>query len=99
MQTADVVFCEGSYLDTFGPNLLNAIFAAENQLYVFLYCNRERLTERNRELIIGRMMNKQRRVLSSAKKYASIGVPVLAFDSYKTPTEGIVQQILNRLQL
>lgn len=46
-QTADVVFCEGSYLDTFGQNLLNAIFAGQNSLYVFLYCNREELTRRN----------------------------------------------------
>ena len=99
LQTADVVFCEGSYLDTFGQNLLNAIFAADNQLYVFLYCNRERLTERNREMILGRMMNKQRRVLSSAKKYASIGVPVLSFDSDKVSTEEIVRQILERLHL
>lgn len=43
------------------------------------------------------MMNKQRRVLSSAKKYASIGVPVLTIDSGATPTEAIVEQILNRL--
>lgn len=45
--TADIVFCEGSYLDTFGQNLLNAIFAGEKQLYVFLYCSQKILTERN----------------------------------------------------
>ena len=109
LQTADVVFCEGSYLDTFGQNLLNAIFAGEKQLYVFLYCSQKILTERNwarlddknrggqRQEVIARMMNKQRRVLSSAKKYASIGVPVLTIDSGTTPTEAIVEQILNRL--
>lgn len=110
-RTADIVFCEGSFLDTFGQNLCNAIFAGQRCLYVFLYCNRDELTRRNwarlsdtnrggqRNEVIDRMMNKQRRVLSSAKKFASIGVPVVSIDSAKVSTDEIVQLILKRLEI
>ena len=46
--TADFAVCEGSYLDTFGMNLLNAIFEAKRQAYVALWCSRAKLYERNR---------------------------------------------------
>lgn len=108
--TADTVFCEGSYLDTFGQNLCNALFAGQRCLYVFLYCNSDELARRNKERlsksnrggqrsgVLSRMMNKQRRVLASAKKFASIGVPVLSIDSATTPTDSIVELILERLE-
>lgn len=111
-QTADVVFCEGSYLDTFGQNLCNALFAGERCLYVFLYCNKSELMRRNYERlseakrlngtraeVIERMMNKQRRVLSSAKKFASVGVPVMSIDSAKVSTDEVVETILKHLGL
>lgn len=110
LQTADVIFCEGSYLDTFGQNLLNAIFSAENQLYVFLYCPTAVLVQRewsrlndkhrggDRTEVVARMANKQQRVLRAAKKYASIGVPVISFNSAETSTEEIVETILKRLE-
>lgn len=110
-QTADIVFCEGSFLDTFGQNLCNAIFAGQRCLYVFLYCNREELTRRNwarlsdtnrggqRNGVIDRMMNKQRRVLSSAKKFASIGVPVMSIDSAIVATDEVVELILKHLEI
>ena len=34
---SEVVFCEGSFLDTFGMNLLNAMFKAQRYLVVSLY--------------------------------------------------------------
>lgn len=110
-KTADLVVCEGSFLDTFGQNLCNAIFAGQRCLYVFLYCNREELARRNfarlseanktkqREGVIDRMMNKQRRVLTSAQKFASIGVPVLSFDSAQYSTEEIASIILKQLNI
>lgn len=110
-RTADVVFCEGSFLDTFGQNLLNALFAGERAVYIFLYCNSDELVRRNwarlseknrggqRTYVIGRMMKKQRLVLSSAKKYASVGVPVISIDSAKVGTADIVKTILKQLEI
>lgn len=52
LQKADVIFCEGSYFDTFGMNLLNAMFNAQNFLYVFLYCDGETLMRRHQERLL-----------------------------------------------
>ena len=108
LQTCDVVFCEGSYLDTFGQNLLNAIFAGQAQLYVYLHCNSTTLAKRNAERankqtimggVLGRMINRQNRTFLAAQKYASIGVPVLSFDTDKTTPDEIVRTILQHLGL
>lgn len=45
------------------------------------------------------MMNKQKRVLASAKKYASIGVPVMSLDSAKVSTDEVVKLILKHLEI
>ena len=37
LQVSNVCFCEGSYINTFGVNLTNAIFTAKQQLVVLLY--------------------------------------------------------------
>ena len=108
LQTCDVVFCEGSYLDTFGQNLLNAIFSAESQLYVYLYCSGTTLAIRNAQRaenqsvtggVLRRMLNRQRRTFLAAQKYAAIGVPVLSFDTDKTSPEEIAETIISRLHL
>ena len=52
LQQADVIFCEGSYFDTFGMNLLNAMFNAQSFLYVFLYCDGETLMRRHQERLL-----------------------------------------------
>lgn len=106
LETADAVFCEGSYLDTFGMNLCNALFAAPTQLYVFLYADTPTLIARNTlrndtpasASVIARMLNKQKRVLSSAKKYQQIGVPVLTIDTASHSVEDIAEMILKRIE-
>ena len=111
--TADFAVCEGSYLDTFGMNLLNAIFEAKRQAYVALWCSRAKLYERNRArlnvdslakrtsaeeaAIMQGIYRRQDRVFKAAKKYASIGVPVLAFDTGASSVEEITEQILKWL--
>lgn len=108
LQTCDVVFCEGSYLDTFGQNLLNAIFAGQAQLYVYLHCNSTTLAKRNAQRannqtimggVLGRMINRQNRTFLAAQKYASIGVPLMSFDTDKTTPDEIVRTILQHLGL
>ena len=38
-QNANIIFCEGSRMNTFGLNLTNAIFQADKQLLVSLYAD------------------------------------------------------------
>lgn len=35
----DIIICEGSFLDTFGMNLMNALFKAEQQYVISLYAD------------------------------------------------------------
>ena len=76
-QTCDVVFCEGSYLDTFGQNLLNAIFAGDKQLYVYLYCSGAELIIRQTQRtdnqsitgeVLKSILNRQKRCFIAAQK-------------------------------
>ena len=39
LERCEVIFCEGSYLDTFGMNLTDAMFKAQRHLIVFLYAD------------------------------------------------------------
>lgn len=115
LQQADVIFCEGSYFDTFGMNLLNAMFNAQSFLYVFLYCDGETLMRRHQErLLAGNrtgggknsptdvlrgMLNKQKRTARSAKKWQSIGVPVICIDTSLTTPDEATAKILERLRI
>lgn len=104
------VFCEGSYLDTFGLNLTNALFAAEAQLVVLLHCpvgvlsrrikdrRRSPLTPQREAAVMEGVARKQRRCVSAARKYASIGVPVAAFDTSATATEEIADAVVAHLK-
>lgn len=110
LKTADVCFCEGSYMDTFGLNVTNAIFKAQRQLVVFLYASPSvlynRIIERNGGKRGGRngngvrfemVVDKQKRCLRAARKWVSIGVPVLSINTEDFTPEEIANQILNRL--
>lgn len=110
LMTADVAICEGSYLDTFGMNLLNAIFEAERQAYVALWCGRAELHRRNmarlnadslrkrtlaeEAAIMQGIYRRQDRVFKAAKKYASIGVPVLNYNAVELSAVAIADKIL-----
>lgn len=101
--TRDVVICEGVYLHTFGLNLTNAIFEAEKQMVVFLYCPvhtiHERLLARaGRGITNTAIGNKQICCSKAVQKWAKIGVPVLCFDTSKVATTEIADQVDNKIR-
>lgn len=102
LQRCDVVICEGMYLHTFGPNLTNAAFAADKQLVVFLYAPvqviHQRLLERSgKGMQNNAVWMKQKNTATAAKKWASIGVPVLAFDTSRVGVDEIAEQVQNKI--
>lgn len=102
LQQHNIVICEGMYLHTFGINLTNAAFAADRQLIVFLYApvaeiNR-RLLERSQTGIVNdAVWKKQQATAIAAKKWASIGVPVLSFDTSTIATKDIANQVIEKI--
>lgn len=102
LRTRKVVICEGMYLHTFGMNLLNAAFAAQKQLVVFLYAPvaviNERLLERSGKGITNEAVwRKQQNTATAAKKWASIGVPVLSYDTSKVDVDTIAEQVTSKI--
>ena len=97
----DVFICEGSYMNTFGINLTNAIFAGDRQLVVFLYAPlpvlHERLIERSGSGMKKTIAEKQNTAARCAKKWASIGVPVLPFDTAVDKTERIADAVCKKI--
>lgn len=91
LRHADVIICEGSFMDTFGMNLLNAMFKAKRHLVVNLYAEPKIILERLRGRSNGRngkrdfekIIKKQRRTMVAAKKWHHIGVKVLQLDTAK----------------
>lgn len=105
LQTADVMFCEGSFMDTFGLNLTNALFLGDKALVVSLYAppveilkrlgvrSKGKNGRRNGENL-RRVLLKQERCMKAALKYKSIGVKVLQYDTSVTSVETILNEIL-----
>lgn len=93
----DIVVCEGSYFHTIGLNLTNAMFKADKHLVVYLYAPVEvlnaRLIARGGKPITPIMVSKQKQCLVAARKWASMGVPVLSFDTSAVPTEEIAAAV------
>jgi len=104
LRYANIVFCEGSNLHTFGLNLTNAMFKADQYLVIPLFTDArtiyERLEARNNGRATGRkfdlIIQKQNCVIRSAKKWASIGVPLLPFDTSKISPNEMVAQIVKK---
>ena len=98
-----VIICEGMYLHTFGLNLTNAAFAADRQLVVFLYCpvaeiNRRLLARAGKGLQNEAVWRKQKNCATAARKWASIGVPVLTFDTSAVPMNTIADIVAKTIQ-
>ena len=97
LQKRDVIICEGSYLHTFGNNLTTAAFTADRQLVVMLYADADtlasRLKERSGKSLNAGIWAKQKTVMSSAKKWASIGVPVLCLNTGTTSLQAMATQV------
>lgn len=79
LRNSDVVFCEGSFMNSFGLNLTNALFKGERQLVVSLYAPQKILYERLLARSNGRngsgvrnydlIFKRQRQAMISAQKY------------------------------
>lgn len=99
----EVVICEGMYMHTFGMNLMRAAFAAEKQLVVFLYAPvaeiHRRLLERSgKGLTNEAVWRKQLNTATAAKKWASIGVPVLSFDTSVTSLKQVADTVTAKIE-
>lgn len=88
----DIVICEGSFLDTFGMNLMNALFKAEQQYVISLYADNltiyQRLTRRSNGKngkrsvqSVKKVFDKQLRCMRAARKWQEIGVKVLQINT------------------
>ena len=88
----DVLICEGSMLDTFGPNLVSTIYQGDRRLVVILYTPLDvlstRLFARSRGVLKPSIVAKQKRVLKNARKYCDYGCETVLYDTqYRTPDE------------
>lgn len=95
----DVFVAEGSYLDTFGPNLTGTMFQAQARLVVCLYADaetlRERVLTRGGKGLTASILKKQRRVLNNAKKYQQHGCTAICFDTRRMDYREIAREIHN----
>ena len=105
LRNAEVVICEGSFMNTFGLNLTNAMFKAQRYLVVSLYCPPqliyERLTarsngrngKRNFELI----WKKQRQAMIAARRWQEIGVRVLQMNTAEVTLDEELEKVLTTI--
>lgn len=100
-KTCDIVFCEGSYFDTFGLNLTNAMFKAQKHLVVFLYADgavlHSRLLGRGKVGLSERTLPKQKNACKAAKKWVEIGIPVMCFNTGVTSLDEEIEGVYNKV--
>lgn len=103
LRHADVIFCEGSFMDTFGLNLTNAMFKAERHLLVNLWADGKTIYDRligrsgNAKRDFSKIMSKQKQAMVAARKWQSIGVKVLQFNTAEVTIERQVSAILKAI--
>lgn len=108
LQYADIIVCEGSYMNTFGLNLTNAMFKAERHLIVNLYADGQTLYSRCTARSNGmhgksgnrawdKIFNKQRQSMIAAKKWQSIGVKVLQINTATMPLDEELELVLKAI--
>lgn len=107
LRKADTVFCEGMYLNNFGLNLSNALFKGERALVVSLWaaptviyervCARSNGKYGNGKRAWETIMNKQRQAMVAARKWQSIGVPVLQVNTGEVGPEAIADAVLKKV--
>lgn len=103
LRHANTIFCEGSFMNSFGLNLTNAMFKGERNLVVNLFSDcktitdrligRSGITDRNYDLIF----KKQKQSMMSARKWQSIGVKVLQFNTAEVSIEEQVSATLKAI--
>lgn len=101
-----VIFCEGSFMNTFGLNLTNAMFKADKHLIVMLYADARTIWERLNGRSEGKngkgrdfpkVMQRQRQCNIAAQKWHEIGVKVLQINSAEYTSPQIVDTIYGTL--
>lgn len=105
LRNKDIIICEGSYMNTFGLNLSNAMFKADRHIVVSLYTDnmtiykrlRARSEGKNGKRNLERIFEKQRQAMIAAKKWESIGVKVLQINTAVTSIEEEVEAILSEI--
>mgnify|MGYP002509566029 CR=1 FL=1 len=98
----DIIFCEGSFMGTFGMNLTNAMFKANKHLVINLYADARTLYDRLNNRSKGKngngrdfalILKKQKLSAVSAVKWHEIGVKVLQINTAEYSPEQIVDTI------
>jgi len=105
LRHADTIICEGSFMNTFGLNLTNAIFKADRQLVVSLYTDpltiwnrlKARSNGRNGKRDFDRIIGKQKQAMIAAIKWQSIGVPVLQINTAETTIEQELETVISKI--
>lgn len=107
LRHADVIFCEGSFMNSFGLNLSNALFKAEHHLVVSLYSDCKTIYERVTARSNGKngtgkrnwdkLFNKQRQAMIAARKWQSIGVKVLQINTATMTIDEELKQVLDAI--
>ena len=107
LRNADTIICEGSFMNTFGLNLSNALFKAEKQLIISLYADNITLWKRLTERSLGKagdgkrrfdlIIKKQRQAMIAARRWQSIGVPVIQINTSETPVDEVLRLTLEKL--
>lgn len=108
LKTADVIFCEGSFMNSFGLNLTNALFLGDKALVVSLYAPPAVIYQRLKNRSNGMnstgkrnwpsIFSKQKQAMIAAQKYEQIGCKVLQFDTSVFSTEQMRDEIINALR-
>lgn len=110
LKHCEVIICEGSFLDTFGMNLINALFKAEQQYVISLYADNLTIFNRlgNRSngkngkrstKSIQKVFDKQLRCMRAARKWQEIGVRVLQINTAETSLQDVVSRVLEFINI
>lgn len=107
LRNADTIICEGSFMNTFGLNLTNAMFKAERHLLVSLWTDTktiyDRLTSRSNgkygsgKRNFHQIISKQKQAMIAARKWHSIGVKVLQFNTAEKTIEEELTAVLKAI--
>ena len=105
---ADVMICEGSFMNTFGLNLTNAMFKADRHLIVSLYTDSATIYNRiisrsNGKYGTGKrnwptIVRKQKQAMVAAQKWQSIGVKVLQINTATVTVEEELEKVLQAIE-
>ena len=107
LRHADTIVCEGSFMNTFGLNLTNAMFKAEQHLIVSLWTDTKTIYERLTFRSNGKrgdgkrnyrsIVSKQRQAMVAAQKWQSIGVKVLQFNTSQVTVQQELDAVLKTI--